>query len=379
MKLLFLPGSRRGPASRFRVWQFVEPLRNLGHQVTVRVTYPEHYWRTSLKTRGVRYLHAKVGRYLRICSGLHCVRDAGSYDLVFMNRAIVPEAGVRFVEPWLAKKNRNIIFDFDDAIHRVGDNESKLRFILPHFACVTAGNEYLASFAREVNDRVEVWPTVVDTQKYRAATVRKPGPVRVGWSGSRDTLKYCFPLLTPIIRELGKTERFEFVVIADVPPIDSGDGLNPTFLPWTAEKEVEGLQQIDIGLMPLEDKPFERGKCGLKAIQYMGCGTPALVSPVGVNEQIVKHGETGFHCRAVDDWVGYLRQLIRNPGMRLQIGRLARERVETYYSVSSLLPRMVSLFHDVSASRQGQAVLPPKGETVATQAAVSVCGNGRRG
>jgi glycosyltransferase involved in cell wall biosynthesis len=268
-----------------------------------------------------------------------------------MNRAIVPEAGVRFLEPWLAKRNPRMVFDFDDAIHHVGDNESKLRFILPHFACVTAGNEYLASFARQVHQRVEVWPTVVDTQKYHEAVLRRPGPIRIGWSGSRDTLKHCLPLVASILRELRKTERFEFLVIAEVPPLDSAEGLNITYLPWTPETEVQCLQQIDIGLMPLEDKPFERGKCGLKAIQYMGCGTPALVSPVGVNEQIVKHGETGFHCRTIEDWVAYLRQLIHNPAMRTEMGRKARERVEQKYSISSLLPRMVSLFQDISTSR----------------------------
>jgi glycosyltransferase involved in cell wall biosynthesis len=274
-----------------------------------------------------------------------------------MNRAIVPEAGVRFFEPWLAKRNHRMVFDFDDAIHHVGDNESKLRCILPHFAAVTAGNEYLASFARQIHNRVEVWPTVVDTQKYHAAVLRRPGPIRIGWSGSRDTLKHCLPRVAAIIRELRKTERFEFLVIAEVPPPDPGQGLDFTYLPWTPETEVQGLQQIDIGLMPLEDKPFERGKCGLKAIQYMGCGTPALVSPVGVNEQIVKHGETGFHCRTIEDWVRYLRQLIHAPGMRMEMGRKARERVEQCYSVSSLLPKMTALFQDISTSPSA-ATLP---------------------
>jgi glycosyltransferase involved in cell wall biosynthesis len=355
LKLLFLAGSHKGPSSRFRVWQFVEPLRRLGHQVTVRVPFPEHSWRTPLRLRGVRYVHTALGSYLRRVSALCCLWDAEPYDVIFMNRTVVPDSNVTFLEPWLAKRNPRLIFDFDDALQHVGHNEAKLRRILPCFACVTPGNEYLASFAREIHPRVEVWPTVVDSDRFRPLRGRRPGPVRIGWSGSRQTLELHFPLLRSALHELAKTEDFELLVVADAPPAAAWEALPMRFATWTPETEVQHLQDMDIGLMPLPDKPFERGKCGCKAIAYMACGIPALVSPVGASAQIVVHGETGFHCRSDTDWVRYLCLLIKDPKLRQQMGQAARTHVEKRYSVRCLLPRIVEVFEQVSELRRATA------------------------
>jgi len=145
-----------------------------------------------------------------------------------------------------------------------------------------------------------------------------------------------------------RTEDFELVVIADVPPSVKWLGVRMRYVPWTPQTEVLGLQQFDVGLMPLQDNPFEGGKCGLKVIQYMGCGVPAVVSPVGVNEQIVVDGQTGFHCRSPRDWVERLRLLIRDQDLRHKMGAAARARVEEHYSLQSLLPQMVRLFERVA-------------------------------
>jgi len=347
MNFLFLTGSRTAPSSRFRVWQFAQPLRDLGHSVTVRVPFPHHYWQSSIRRRELRYLHSLIARCSQIVTALYNLRDAHCYDIVFMNRPLIPPPKLTFVEPWLARRNRRLIFDFDDAIY-VGKHERKLRTILPHFACITAGNEYLASFARQTNPRVEIWPTVVDTNRFRPRLNRKPGPVRIGWSGSSWTLKDHFPLLEGVLRELAKTEKYELLVVADAPPTAAWEGVNMRFSPWSPETEVHHLQGMDIGLMPLPDKPFERGKCGFKAISYMACGTPAVVSPVGANADIVVHGETGFHCRSDADWIQCLRLLCRDEKLRRRLGEAGRVRVEKHYSVNLLLPKMLQVFEQVS-------------------------------
>ncbi|MFI5332391.1 MAG: glycosyltransferase, partial [Desulfobaccales bacterium] len=246
--------------------------------------------------------------------------DAPNFDVILMNRDLVPEPGITFIEPWLSKKNPRLIFDFDDAIH-LGDREAKLRKILPHFAWVTPGNEYLASFASQCNPHVSVWPTVVDTAYYYPMRERKPGPIRIGWTGSQSTVQYCLPLMKNILIELSCREDFEFIITADIRPNIDWPGVKWRFIPWSPQTEVETLQEFDIGVMPLQDNPFERGKCGMKAILYMAAGIPALVSPVGVNQEIVIHNVTGFHCLNNEEWVYYLTSLIENDNLRRQMGR----------------------------------------------------------
>jgi len=215
---------------------------------------------------------------------------------------------------------------------------------------VVAGNEYLAEYAERYNSSVHIWPTVVDTDYYQVRGVRDPGPVRVGWSGSHHTLKMCLPILKNAIESLAKIRDFEFIVIANQKPDLNWAEVNWRYIPWSPENEVEGIGQIDIGLMPLADSPFERGKCGLKAIQYMAVGTPALVSPVGVNSEIVDHGKNGFHCESDDDWVQYAAKLIDNEEMRNEFGEKAARKVREMYSVNSLLPKMINLFEELAKS-----------------------------
>jgi glycosyltransferase involved in cell wall biosynthesis len=147
---------------------------------------------------------------------------------------------------------------------------------------------------------------------------------------------------------LAKTEDIEFVVICNSDPHLQWDGVNVRFVPWAPQTEITELQQLDLGLMPLRDEPFERGKCGLKAIQYMGVGVPAVVSPVGANREIVTHGDTGFHCSSDTDWVQRIKSLIRDEPLRKQMARAARVRVVDEYSVQSLMPLMLEIFKKVA-------------------------------
>lgn len=320
----------------------------MGHTVEARVVYPPRQWGSTLSPKALRWLHTYAGQMVRVASALWILRDAARFDVIVMNRDIVPNVRVNFIEPWLARRNPRLIFDFDDAIY-LGAREQKLRKILPHFAWITAGNEFLASFARQVHSRVSIWPTVVDTNRYRVIRKRSHSVPRIGWTGSRSTVQLCLPLVRKVIEDLAKVEEFEFVVIADIPP-DEWSNVNMRFISWTPETEVSELQQVDIGLMPLRDEPFERGKCGLKAIQYMAVGIPAVVSPVGVNKEIVVHGETGFHCSTEQEWKEALLRLMHDEELRIRLGMAGRERVVERYSVSSLLPKMLEVFEQVSGS-----------------------------
>lgn len=346
MKLLFLPGTYTSPSARFRQWQFVKPLQARGHQVEVRVTDPHREWTPAGGFTATR-LGRKLASLRRVSSAMRIIADAAEFDAVYVHKDIVPELWADFLERRLRNKTPRSLFDFDDAIH-LGNRREKLERILPGYARVIVGNEFLAGFARQHNRQVEIWPTVVDTEVYEVRRERAPGPIRLGWSGSHHTLQTCFPLIKEVVAELAKEREFEFIIIANVAPQLDWPGVNWRFIPWTPETEVQGLHAIDIGLMPLKDEPFERGKCGLKAIQYMAVGTPALVSPIGVNAEIVVPGEHGFHCRTDAEWLTAFRILLDNPELRLEIGSKAVERVEAHYSVRSLVPKMVATFEAVA-------------------------------
>lgn len=343
MKILLLPNTYTSPASRFRIWQFVDPFRENGHTVEIRVIFPHREWKSNLRGKVFRKLHQNLMQFIRILHALWITRDTRKFDIVIMNRDIVPNTKISFIETFLYKRKNNLIFDFDDAIH-LGPRERKLENILPKMAWITPGNAILAQFASQHNRNITVIPTVVNTDFYVPSKSRIPGPLRIGWSGSAATNRYCLPLLEGPIKSLVKYLEFEFVIISNVNPNVNWYGVTSKFLEWTPESEVQNLQLFDIGLMPLKDSEFERGKCGLKAIQYMGVGIPSLVSPVGVNREIIRHSTDGFHCDTEDDWVFYLRQLAEDVELRNRMGTNSRQRVIDNYSVDKALLQFEEIF-----------------------------------
>ena len=349
MKLLFLPSSQTSPSSRFRLLQFADPLRKLGHDVEVRVIRPDRLWRSHLKGKHLRLIHNRIGTCMRLGGVASVLADSERFDVIFINCDLIPEVRIRWIEPFLARWNQRLVFDFDDAIF-LGPREHKLRHILPHFAAITAGNEYLARFARELHGDVTVLPTVVDTDACRPAEQRAAGPLRIGWSGSRQPMHACLPLVGEALSRLAREMDFEFVVICDEKPPFRWPGVKTRFIRWSAERETADLQQIDIGLMPLPDSPFARGKCGAKALLYLARGIPALVSPVGVNREIVLHGVNGLHCPDNTGWYRSLRLLAGDESLRRQMGRAGRLHVERNYLVKQALPKLLKVFQRAAAA-----------------------------
>ena len=178
---------------------------------------------------------------------------------------------------------------------------------------VMAGNRYLADYATRLSDAVTVIPTTIDTKLYRPELHRPRvgASVTIGWTGSHSTLRHL-ERLVPALSELARTHPFRLVVVgAEAPDVPGAEVVSRH---WTAETEVEDLSDIDIGLMPLSDEPWTRGKCGLKVLQYMGLGIPAVVSPVGVNTEIVAHGENGLVANRDAAWVDHLKTLMNDSG-----------------------------------------------------------------
>lgn len=266
-------------------------------------------------------------------------------DIVITNRDIVPELRTVFFEKLVLRKGAKLIFDFDDAIF-LGARRKKLNMIIPLMNHVVAGNTYLAKYAKELSSSVDIIPTVVNTELYALKTKINDSKFVIGWSGSDSTAKVCLPLIRSALEELNKKMDFVFLIISSEDPKLDWSIKDIRFKKWTEETEVEGIAQMDVGLMPLNDTEFERGKCGLKAIQYMATGIPAVVSPVGMNETLVEHQFDGFHAKNTSGWVQALEVLAANPTLRKTMGKRGRAKIEKAYSLHYAVNKWTDLIEN---------------------------------
>ena len=294
-------------------------------------------------------------------SRLRHLAAAHRYDALWVHCELFPYwPGV--AERLGALAGKPIVFDYDDAIFHMYDASprrlvrallgGKLAPLLRSAGACCCGNEYLRDYAARFCERTMVLPTVVDADVYRpTAKAAADGPVVIGWIGSPSTWANVRPLL-PTLRAL--TERHRVIVRA----VGAGAAAERDRFPglelveWSAASEVAAVQSFDIGIMPLRDLPFERGKCGYKLIQYMACGKPVVASPVGVNADIVDEGESGYLVETPEAWRDALARLVGDPALRERLGEVGRERVVRDYSLASQAPRLVELFRSLDARSQ---------------------------
>ncbi len=287
---------------------------------------------------------------------------ARKYELVFIHREAAP-LGPPIFEWWLAKVLRKkVILDFDDAIWLPNTSDEnriaamlkwhgKTKSICSWAWRVTAGNEYLADFARQYCNQVIVLPTIVDTEVHtlrQAPSATKGFPMTrqddiivIGWTGSHSTLPYLQEIM-PALQELETHVDFCFLVIADKDP--RLPLKNYQFIQWNRDSEIEDLKRMDIGVMPLPDNPWTQGKCGFKLIQYLALEIPAVASPVGVNNKVLQHSVSGYFAQNDDEWVTYLKRLLLDAPLRKKLGQQGRKHIETHYSLESQKAAFQNLF-----------------------------------
>jgi glycosyltransferase involved in cell wall biosynthesis len=216
---------------------------------------------------------------------------------------------------------------------------------------ITAGNDYLAAWARRHNPEVVVVPTTIDTALYRPLEARATDdPICVGWSGSVTTSKHL-DALVPVLAELQRSHGVRLLVIGD----DDYriEGATVDALPWRLESEIEDLRRIDVGVMPLPQDDWARGKCGLKALQYMSLGIPTVMSPVGVNERIAT-GDAALLADEPAEWRRSLERLIEDPAERQALGARGRSRVEQDYSIEATLPLYADVMERMASTARSR-------------------------
>ncbi len=350
VKILFLVPYPldEAPSQRFRFELFFQLLQDRQFQFTSRSFLESRSWKKlydgHLLIRAWQFLFNLARRCRHVIS-------AREYDIVFIHRELAP-VGPPVFEWFIAKiLRKKIIYDFDDAIWLPDPNETnrlwqvikwkaKVRQICRWSWKVSAGNSYLAAYAQNYCSSVHIIPTVVNTRRHTPAGIVGNEPVKIGWTGTHTTLPYLTPLI-PVLAAIEKNYSIHLIIIANLPP---SIPINYQFIKWSKATEVTDLQKMDIGLMPLTDDQWSQGKCGFKAIQYGAIGIPSLVSPVGVNKEVVIDRETGIHCHTPQEWYDGLVQLIESESARKTIGEAARAHIVKRYSVQAIEEVFVSLF-----------------------------------
>lgn len=279
---------------------------------------------------------------------------SSKYDIVWIEKELFPWFP-RVFECYLSSKNIKTVFDYDDAIHHIYDKNSnifinkffgkKIKRIMKKSTAVTVGNEYLANYAKNAGTRKVIYlPTCINTNILINKENTLPKKTIIGWIGTPYTFKYVIKYL-PIFKKISYEQNVEFHFCG------AGSSLsdNQTFVNvnWGIEVEISFLSKIDIGIMPLFDNYFERGKCGYKLLQYMSYSKPIIASPVGVNRRIVDHGHNGFLCVTINDWEMSLKKLIHSKKLRKSMGEKGREKVIREYSSIQYVKTVNQLFRDL--------------------------------
>lgn len=342
------------PGQRYRIEQWEPILKKLGVEITYApfetAQLRQVLYRSGHAAAKIRAVIANMSRRRDDLAGLD------EYDLVYVFREAAL-LGPPWFERRLARSGVPMIFDFDDAIfvaYRSPSNGylSYLKFpqktaeICRLSSHVMVGNQYLADYATKYNPKVTIVPTTIDTEKYLPADDRPDADVpTIGWSGSHSTAQHLDTIRDALV-QLAKEERFKLRVIGA--PDYKLEGVDLETIPWRSETEIEDLRSIDIGIMPLPDDQWSKGKCGLKALQYMALGIPTVCSPVGVNSTIIHDGVNGVIADTTPEWIGKLKTLLHSPELRRTLGSAGRETVVKDYSAGVHAPRVMEIFKTVA-------------------------------
>lgn len=342
-----------GGSSRLRFLQYLPSLAATDIHVQVQALFDDHLLKARY-SHGQYALPSVLGAFKK---RIQVLLRRRTFDLLWIEKEALPwcplwlEASLLCGVPY--------VLDYDDAVfhtydlHRWGFVRrllgKRLDGLMAHAALVVCGNGYLAKRAEEAQaPRVEILPTVIDLDRYNVQSMslsREAVDVpRIVWIGSPSTARYL-RLLHESLQRLAQSNSFFLRVIGakiDLP------GVPMECVPWDEDTEVSAIAQCDMGVMPLLDSSWERGKCGYKLVQYMACGLPVVASPVGVNTSIVEEGVNGFLAKNTDEWVEALQRLLSEPLLRSKMGQAGRARVEQQYCLQVTAPKLAGLLQQAA-------------------------------
>lgn len=360
-KVLIITAHRkdRAPNQRFRFEQYLDYLKENGYDCHLsflisaeddKVLYKHgHYLQKT-----IIFLKSAVKRTIDVI-------NRSNYDLIFVCREGFL-TGTTLFEELLHKSKVPMIYDFDDAIWHFDVSEANKKFgwlknpgktakLISMADLVFAGNDYLADYARHHNDHVVIIPTTIDLSEYHQVPFTEKETICIGWSGSITTIRH-FGMAIPVLKAIKEKygNRVKFKVIGD--GNYRNDELGIAGIGWKKESELKELEEIDIGIMPLPDDEWAKGKCGLKGLQYMALGIATVMSPVGVNSEIIQDEENGMLASSDEEWIAKLSKLIDNSVLRRRCAENGRKTVEEKFSVDAIKGDYLKYFDQLTSKNK---------------------------
>lgn len=351
--LALSPIPEEGAGCRFRIAQFVPYLKEAGFDVTISPFYSRAFFQLVYRpghmfSKSVKFLGLVARRFVELFS----VRG---YDLVFLYREAIP-IGPPVIERMIHGMGVPIVMDFDDAIFMASTsdanrslaflkNPGRVSTVLRMSRKVIVGNDFLGDYARRYNDHVTMIPTVVDTDKWVPRQDREERRIPVvGWIGSPTTYQYL-QKLGDVLADVASRHPFVLRVSGAGQPVQM-PGVTVEEAPWSMGEEVRLFNGLDIGVYPLSNDDWARGKCGFKAIQCMATGVPVVAAAVGVNREIITDGVDSFLALTRDEWIEKLTRLITDPALRARMAEAGRRTVETRYSLKVAAPQVARVLRE---------------------------------
>lgn len=344
----FAKYSELGPSSRYRIYQFLPHLAAAGIACQIRPFWGATYFKLlAIQPWLLRFVVMAVYTPIRLFRRVLDLFRIGRVDLIVIQDQLFPYFPP-IIERLLARLQYRLALEFDDAIYLTRFHGGKMPALLRLASAAIVGNETLAHYARTHTPRVSVVPTVIDTERFKPLETglrEAEEAITIGWIGLPYNFSYL-NLIQKALRELQRRRRVRFRVISSYAP--RLEGVNVDFRRWSLESELADLQGCQIGVMPLPDNNWTRGKCGLKLLQYMAVGIPPVASPVGVNREIIRDGKNGFLVHSEKEWYGWLARLCEDSGLRAHLGQAARRTVEERYSLQAWGPQLAEAYRKVA-------------------------------
>ena len=352
LRVCAITAGRNAPPARFRIRQHLQPLREMGVEVTEYVPRVPQAMPMPGMLRHVRRRWlgpvSAAWALAHAAARLPAIVDSRTFDVVWLERSFAPglDSLARMIR-------RPLVLDIDDAVWLEGLAGRGLPGLTRQAAAAIAGNRYLADWLAPYCPNVHIVPTAIDCQRFSPASrlagaAARPGFV-IGWTGTAGNFRYLESIAPALSRVLREVPGASLLVIAErEPQLPALAGLPVTFVRWSPAVEATALAGADVGIMPLEDSEWTRGKCSFKMLQYMALGLPTVVSPVGMNRDVLAHGESGIAAVSQDDWVAALRQLAGDADERHRLGTTGREVVLAHYDVPVVAARIAAALRSVT-------------------------------
>ncbi|MBD2292370.1 glycosyltransferase family 4 protein [Anabaena sphaerica FACHB-251] len=336
-KIYFFTEPSVFPTTRFRAEQYIPYFHKNGYDTVLFPAFSSGY--KSFSQSLISVFKFNLDRYLSNIKNIfhrwQQINQINTNDnILYIHSFLTPFIDTDYLAQVVRKKSRLMVLDMDDALFVTNKRtEIKLKKVMAMCDAVIVGNEYLADFAQKYQSNIYIIPTPIETNYYVPKKIdieTKSNTITIGWMGSWVNLKHLNLVISSLIHLQNKFPHIHLKIVTNIHELPPNLKDIAKLKQWSVEDELKDLQSFDIGLMPLEDNAFSRGKCSFKLLQYMAVGIPVIASPVGMNKQVVQ--DNGFLCETEEEWLESLLILCENKELRQTMGKRSREIAEKDYS-----------------------------------------------